>query len=303
MPQKVPQGSHKCSHITRKRGIFCYRRRLPGVADGELCISLRTRRFREAEHRAAIMDGVFNEALCRAKTNVTDDDDLNRILRGYLREFLDSDLERRMERPPGSPVYAWWWEPGDPDTSIDADLQAIRQARDSLARDLAENSPKEMEEVAERLIRKHGLSENLLRPLTYGLIEAVIQGWEVAERRTLGTAPLIFPSWPRRPRPTWRKVRRQLSKPRRWRRVWSMHLGTGAVSREGGLPEGPPAKEYKPTREEVAAVELLAARKKARPPAPKLKFTKNGKVVSVDQDHPKSRYRLAYPPQRDGYRK
>ena len=48
----------------------------------------------------------------------------------------------------------------------------------------------------------------------------------------------------------------------------------------------PPAKQYKPTREEVAAVESLAARKKTRPPAPKLKFTKNGKAVSVDQDHP-----------------
>ena len=48
----------------------------------------------------------------------------------------------------------------------------------------------------------------------------------------------------------------------------------------------PPAKQYRPTREEVAAVESLAARKKTRPPAPKLKFTKNGKAVSVGQDHP-----------------
>jgi len=35
-----------------------------------------------------------------------------------------------------------------------------------------------------------------LRPLTYGLIEAAIKGWDVAERRTLGTEPLVFDSSP-----------------------------------------------------------------------------------------------------------
>jgi hypothetical protein len=71
-------------------------------------------------------------------------------------------------------------------------LQMIRQARDSLRRDLAQNSPQEMEEYAEELMRKHGLSEHLLGPLTYGLIEAAIRGWEIAEKRTLGTEPLVF---------------------------------------------------------------------------------------------------------------
>ena len=51
-----------------------------------------------------------------------------------------------------------------------------------------------MEETAEHLIRQHGLPEHLLRPLTYGLIEAAIRGWERAERRTLGAEPLIFPT-------------------------------------------------------------------------------------------------------------
>ena len=58
------------------------------------------------------------------------------------------------------------------------------------------------------------------------------------------------------------------------------------MSSSDGAAALPPAKEYRPTREEVAAVESLAARKKTRPPAPKLKFTKNGKAVSVGQDHP-----------------
>ena len=45
----------------------------------------------------------------------------------------------------GALVYGYWWEPGDPGTATDVDLAAIRQARDGLERDLAENSPKEME--------------------------------------------------------------------------------------------------------------------------------------------------------------
>ena len=63
----------------------------------------------------------------------------------------------------------------------------------------------------------------------------------------------------------------------------------------------PPAKQYRPTREEVAAVELLAARKKTPPPAPKLKFTKNGKAVSVDQDHPNTEAWSEDAAQRAGY--
>ena len=189
MPQKVPQGSH----IVSKNSIYRYRRRLPDVARGEVCTSLRTRNFREAEHRAALLDRAFDGALRRARDDVTNAmDDLNTLLRGYLQEQLARDLQQRMARPPGSPVYGYWWEPGDEGTATDADLYAIRQARDSLKRDLAENSPKEMEDYAAELVRKHDLPDHLLGPLTYGLIEAAIRGWEVIERRTLGTGPLVF---------------------------------------------------------------------------------------------------------------
>jgi hypothetical protein len=49
-----------------------------------------------------------------------------------------------------------------------------------------------MEETAEALIHEYGLPASLLHPLTYGLIEAAIRGGQVAERRTLGTEPLVF---------------------------------------------------------------------------------------------------------------
>ena len=69
MQKKVPQRSHKgChigSHIARRKGIYCYRRRLPLPGTGELCISLRTRRYREAEHRALLLDKAFDDAFRR----------------------------------------------------------------------------------------------------------------------------------------------------------------------------------------------------------------------------------------------
>lgn len=118
-----------------------------------MCIGLRTRCFREAEHCAALPDDVFGAALRRARENMTEVVDLNTLLQDALREFLDRDLERRMERPTGTPVYGHWWELGDPGAAGDADLCAIRNAQESLRRDLAENSPKEMVEYAERARR------------------------------------------------------------------------------------------------------------------------------------------------------
>ena len=46
-----------------------------------------------------------------------------------------------------------------PGTAVEADLEAIRNAQDSLKRDLAENSPNDMEAAAEQLIRQYGLPE------------------------------------------------------------------------------------------------------------------------------------------------
>ena len=185
--------SPQCSHITRKRGIYQYRRRLPGRVRGEVTLSLATRHYREAEHRAALVDEVFRDAWEQALSVAgAKETDLGPILRGYLREVLKRDLQKRIDREPGAPVYARWWEPGDPGTASEADLQAIRNARESLAQDLARSDPKEMEETAAALLNKYGLPEHMLRPLALGLVEAAIHAWNTAERRSLGTEPLIF---------------------------------------------------------------------------------------------------------------
>jgi hypothetical protein len=58
------------------------------------------------------------------------------------------------------------------------------------------------------------------------------------------------------------------------------------MSRTDTAASRPPAKAYNPTPEELTALHTLAARKQARPPAPKLKITKKGKAVQVGPDHP-----------------
>jgi hypothetical protein len=205
VPKKVPQGSHKGSHITRKKGVYSYRRRLPGAARSEVCLSLRTRRFREAEHRAALLDEAFDDALRRARANVTDTADLNSILRKYLRECLDADVRRRVERQSGRPIYAYWWEPGGPETATEADLREIRAERSSLRYVLDHNSwQPDLEDHARSILAEHGLPDQLLGRLVYGMTEANIHCWDVAERRTLGTEPVVFnlEGGPSPPQPT-----------------------------------------------------------------------------------------------------
>ena len=98
------------SHITRKRGVYCYRRRLPAPLAGEVLVSLSTRRYREAEHRAELLDAGFEGALRRAVSEAEKTDAaLAPILRQELKSFLQQDLERRMGRPAERPVYAYWW--------------------------------------------------------------------------------------------------------------------------------------------------------------------------------------------------
>lgn len=183
----------QCSHITRKRGVYHFRKRFPGRPRGEVTVSLATRSFREAEHRAEMLSGGFIVAWERALVAEKGGADLAGALRDYLKGMLDRDLERRLERQPGQPVYAHWWEPGDPGTAAAADLDAIRNARDSMANDLAQNTPGDMLEAeADALLARYGLPTDLRRSLVVGMLEATVQGWNVAARRTLGTEPLVF---------------------------------------------------------------------------------------------------------------
>ncbi len=98
-------------------------------------MSLRTRHFREADHRAALVDRAFDGALARARAAVsTGAPDLNAVLRQYLRDALDDDVRRRLATPPGRPVYPHGWDgeqkPAHHD--LDGNTMALIDAEEAL---------------------------------------------------------------------------------------------------------------------------------------------------------------------------
>ena len=63
----------QCSHITKKRGVYYYRRRIPKCPNREVALSLRTRIFRVAECLATELDQEFR----RLTEDVTTDDKID----------------------------------------------------------------------------------------------------------------------------------------------------------------------------------------------------------------------------------
>lgn len=64
-----------------------------------------------------------------------------------------------MERSPEVSVVGG---PGDERTAREADLTAIRNARESPSRNCVDNSPTEMEEAADGMIREHSISHQVM---------------------------------------------------------------------------------------------------------------------------------------------
>jgi hypothetical protein len=168
------------------------RRSLPFGYGGEICISLRTGHFRQAKSRAAVLDEVFAETLERVACGVTKTADLQAILREKLRQSLDDDARGRINRRPGSAVYATAWEPGDKQSATEADLQIIRERLAEFRQGVAENDVHMVLDFADRYLKKHGLPDELRHPLAVGMMETSIRFWEAAERRTLGLEPVVF---------------------------------------------------------------------------------------------------------------
>ena len=177
-----PQGAH----IAIKRRVYCYRRRLPAPLRGEILLSLRTTRFRLAQHLAIILDRVFEKTLSRSWTMQDQEDRLRAVLGAELRKALREELRRHQEAPAGTALFAHFADPGAERTEDAAYLDAlISRARDDLAR----RSVLSMAEYAEELIQKHGLPSELERPLMFGLLRNRLQVLEAA-RRWLDTGPV-----------------------------------------------------------------------------------------------------------------
>lgn len=179
----------QCSHISRKRGIYYYRRRLPKPHKGDVAVSLRTKGFREAEHLATVLDHSFDHVTKNNKKMTTPD--LQAILRQYLKGALEADLEQHHAAKPGKPVYTSNVEEHtDP---IDADLGVIEYLLDDYREWLARREIKHTEPALNRLMTEHQLAEDHRVPLGLGLLQANIQVMEKAKERIMGaTEPILL---------------------------------------------------------------------------------------------------------------
>jgi Domain of unknown function (DUF6538) len=144
----------QCSHITRKRGVYYYRRRLPGATKSEIALSLRTRMFREAQWVAAKLDQGFREVIAKVSKSERAGD-IQRIAREYLKNKLRHDMEQR-EASSHRAVYNVYSEPGRSSTGdlewVEAELETAKtELRERLYDHQRPLIDEIMEDVGQRL--------------------------------------------------------------------------------------------------------------------------------------------------------
>ena len=188
MRRTVPQRSHIGSHISRKNTVYRYRGRLPVEIGSEVTVSLSTRNYREAEHRAALLDHAFRGALRRALNVADETGNLNQILRDYLKEALAEDRAIRLGTPSGAPVVGW----GDPEAEdeIDADLDMVGELRGDAQEAFARRDVRSVAPTVTDLMERRRLPDHQRRALALGVLEANVRFYKEVERRSRGVASL-----------------------------------------------------------------------------------------------------------------
>ena len=168
----------QCSHITRKRGIYYYRRRLPKPLCGEIAVSLRTKIFLEADWLSQCLDRAFERALQRMTESSNQLADIGGIAKQYLREALEHDLLMRQSQAGRPPMTAWdKWA---------SSIHAVDLALDAAKAVLAGRRPADWPEKIDWLMDKHNVPEEQRRELTFAILQADVAKWETIRKRTLG---------------------------------------------------------------------------------------------------------------------
>ncbi len=165
----------QCSHITRKRGIFTYRRRLPRPLSGEVTLSLGTRSFWLAQAMAEALDQAFDAFLRSHPMNAA----LKNILRHYLEEQLEELRLRHLRTPAGQPVYATGLNGHR--SALEADLATIDSELAQLRTNLHNRDIRLAEPIAPR-VHPYKLPGTMHVELCLGILHANIQLLEKSRR-------------------------------------------------------------------------------------------------------------------------
>jgi site-specific recombinase XerD len=171
----------QCSHITRKRGIYYYRRRLSGCTKGEVAVSLRTRVFREAQWLAARLDLEFGRIIASVKDN-TKTPDIQRIAREYLKSKLEHDMEQR-EASSHIGVYSRSTQAG---RIVSDDLEWIDDELQTARTELRERLYEHQRPLIDEIMEDNALPPELRDAVAHAIFQANVAFWETVRERTLG---------------------------------------------------------------------------------------------------------------------
>jgi hypothetical protein len=171
----------QCSHITRKRGIYYYRRRLPGHRNGEVALSLRTRFFREAQWLAARMDIEFGRIIESVKDN-TKTPDIPRIAREYLKSKLEQDMDERA----ASPHIGVCGRSAEPGRIVADDLEWIDGELETARTGLRERLYEHQRPLIDWVMEHNAISQELRGAVAHAIFQANVAFWETVRERTLG---------------------------------------------------------------------------------------------------------------------
>jgi hypothetical protein len=170
----------QCSHITKKRGVYYYRRRIPNSPHSEVALSLQTRIFRVAEDLAIGLDQEFRRLTQGVmKDNKTD---LTAILRNYLERRLAFDMQQRVDTP-HAPMFGVA-EPGRSHASVD--LEWIEGELASARSELAGRLYNHQRPLIDDLMEYHKVPEQYRNAFAHGILQANVELWETIRQRTLG---------------------------------------------------------------------------------------------------------------------
>jgi site-specific recombinase XerD len=169
----------QCSHITRKRGVYYYRRRLPKPFLGEIAVSLRTKVFLEADWLSQHLDHAFEQALLHSMTDSSNRRaDIAGIAKQYLRDALEGDLLIR-QRQAGQVLASGWDKWASSIHAVELELDAAKTV-------LAGRKPADRPEIIDMLMAKHEVPEDQRQELTFAILRADVAKWETIRKRTLG---------------------------------------------------------------------------------------------------------------------
>jgi site-specific recombinase XerD len=170
----------QCSHITLKRGVYHYRRRLPRHPTREVTLSLRTRSFREAQWLAAILDREFRKIMISLKYERPAD--IQRIAREYLKGKLDHDMETRS----ASAHVGVYSRSTEPNRIVADDLEWIEGELQTAKTELRERLYRHQAPLIDELMQAHSIAPELRDVFSHAILQANVDYWVIVRQRTVG---------------------------------------------------------------------------------------------------------------------